>query len=154
MDMDMHYGHGHAAWAWTHSTALIMQHVSGQRTCMDAGMPIKSSVLHPSFSLQFSMLSPASAFQHRGQSSTASHGLVRQCPTMSRPDVFNDDICLSLFQNPSFMSVARGNRLDRCVELHGTGTQPTRSGPTVWRSWLNTMGKFPHLWASRIFTNI
>jgi hypothetical protein len=29
MDMDMHYGHGHAAWAWTHSTALIMQHVSG-----------------------------------------------------------------------------------------------------------------------------
>ncbi len=39
MDMDMHYGHGHAAWAWTHSTALIMQHVSGQWTCMDAGMP-------------------------------------------------------------------------------------------------------------------
>jgi hypothetical protein len=32
----MHYGHGHAAWAWTHSTALIMQHVSGQWTCMDA----------------------------------------------------------------------------------------------------------------------
>jgi hypothetical protein len=32
MDMDMHYGHGHAAWAWTHSTALIMQHGSGQWT--------------------------------------------------------------------------------------------------------------------------
>ncbi len=30
---------GHAAWAWTHSTALIMQHVSGQWTCMDARMP-------------------------------------------------------------------------------------------------------------------
>jgi hypothetical protein len=46
MDMDMHYGHGHAAWAWTLSTALIMQHVSGQWTCMDAGMLIKSSVRH------------------------------------------------------------------------------------------------------------
>ncbi len=27
------------AWAWAHSTALIMQHVSGQWICMDAGMP-------------------------------------------------------------------------------------------------------------------
>jgi hypothetical protein len=51
MDMDMHYGHGHAAWAWTHSTALIMQHVSGQRICMDAGVPIKSSVRHRKFSV-------------------------------------------------------------------------------------------------------
>jgi hypothetical protein len=38
MDMDMQYGHGHAAWAWTHRTALVMQHISGQWTCMDAGM--------------------------------------------------------------------------------------------------------------------
>ncbi len=37
MDMDMQYGHGHAAWTCTRSTALVMQHVSGQWTCMDAG---------------------------------------------------------------------------------------------------------------------
>jgi hypothetical protein len=66
MDMDMQYGHGHAAWTCTRSTALVMQHVSGQWTCMDAGMPIKSSTL-----------SPASAFRHRGQSGTAGHGTVR-----------------------------------------------------------------------------
>jgi hypothetical protein len=29
MDTDMQYGHGHAAWRWTHSTALVMQHGSG-----------------------------------------------------------------------------------------------------------------------------
>jgi hypothetical protein len=27
--MYMQYGHGHAAWTWTHSTALVMQHGSG-----------------------------------------------------------------------------------------------------------------------------
>ncbi len=32
---------------------------------------------------QFITLSPASAFRHRGQSGTASHGLVRQCPAMA-----------------------------------------------------------------------
>jgi hypothetical protein len=41
MDIDMQYGLGHA-----HNTALVMQHGSGQLTCMDAGMPIKSSVRH------------------------------------------------------------------------------------------------------------
>jgi hypothetical protein len=29
MDTDMLYGHGHVAWTWTHSTALVMQHGSG-----------------------------------------------------------------------------------------------------------------------------
>jgi hypothetical protein len=31
MDTDMQYGHGHAAWTWTHSTALVMQSVSGSQ---------------------------------------------------------------------------------------------------------------------------
>jgi hypothetical protein len=45
LDIDMRHGHrtqsghGHAAWTWTCSTDLIMQHGSGQWTCMDAGMP-------------------------------------------------------------------------------------------------------------------
>jgi hypothetical protein len=51
MDMDMQYGHGHAAWTCTRTTPLVMQHVSGQWTCMDAGMPIKSSVQHHYFSV-------------------------------------------------------------------------------------------------------
>jgi hypothetical protein len=46
MDMQHGHGHGHAAWTCTRSTVLVMQHVSGQWTCMDAGMPIKSSVRH------------------------------------------------------------------------------------------------------------
>ncbi len=56
IDMDMHYGHGNAARPWTHSTALIMQHVSGQWTFMDAGMPIKSSVRHRKFSVSLRRL--------------------------------------------------------------------------------------------------
>ncbi len=81
MDMDMHYGHGHAAWAWTHSIALIMQHVSGQWTCMDAGMPIKSSVRHRQFSVGLRRYSGI-GIRHHGQSGNTSHGPVRQCPAM------------------------------------------------------------------------
>ncbi len=70
MDMDMQYGHavwtwtcsmdmdghGHAARTWTRSTDLVMQHGSGQWTCMDARMPIKSSVWHRQFSLSLQRL--------------------------------------------------------------------------------------------------
>ncbi len=43
-------------WTWTRSTALVMQHVSGQWTCMDAGVPIKSSVRHRKFSVNLQRL--------------------------------------------------------------------------------------------------
>jgi hypothetical protein len=29
IDIDMEHGHGHAVWTWTCSTALVMQHGSG-----------------------------------------------------------------------------------------------------------------------------
>jgi hypothetical protein len=54
--MDMQHWHGHATWTWTcsidtdmqhgHGHDLVMQHGSGQWTCMDAQMLIKSSVRH------------------------------------------------------------------------------------------------------------
>ncbi len=56
MDMDLQYGHGHAAWTWTRNTASVMQHGSGQWTCMDAGMPIKSSVQPCYFSVSLQCL--------------------------------------------------------------------------------------------------
>jgi hypothetical protein len=59
----MQYGHGHAEWAWTCSMGIDMDMQHGQghvariwscgmdldrdmHGCMDAGMPIKSSVRH------------------------------------------------------------------------------------------------------------
>jgi hypothetical protein len=46
MEIDLQYGHEHAAWTWTSSKNLVMQQGSGQWICMDAEMPIKSSVQH------------------------------------------------------------------------------------------------------------
>jgi hypothetical protein len=46
MDREMQRGHGHTTRIWSCSKDLLMQYGSGQWTCMDAGMPIKSSVWH------------------------------------------------------------------------------------------------------------
>jgi hypothetical protein len=79
MDTDMQYGHGQASWTWTHSTALVMQHGSDNGhawmpECRNADKQLSPASL---VFRKFTMLSPASAFQHHGQSGTASHGLVR-----------------------------------------------------------------------------
>ncbi len=78
MDMQHGHGHGHAAWTRSCSTALVMQHVSGQWTCMDAGMPECDKEFSPAslFFPLFTTLSLALAFRHRGQSGTAGHGPV------------------------------------------------------------------------------
>jgi hypothetical protein len=69
MDMDTQHGFGHAAWTWT-----VDMH-----GCMDAGMPIKSSVWHRQFSVSLQRLI---RHRHSGimvsrQSGTADHGLIR-----------------------------------------------------------------------------
>jgi hypothetical protein len=44
--IDMQHGPGLRAWTWSCSMDFFMQHRPGQQTCMDAGMPIKSSFRH------------------------------------------------------------------------------------------------------------
>ncbi len=89
IDMDMQHGHGHALWTWTCSMGMDTQHSFDNVACiwtMDMhGCRNANKKFSPAslvFCL-FSMLSPASAFRHRGQSGTASHGLVvSACPAM------------------------------------------------------------------------
>ncbi len=83
IDMDMQHGHGHALWTWTCSMGMDTQHSFDNAVCiwtMDMhGCWNANKMFSPALLVfcLFSMLSPASAFRHRGQSGTTSHGLVR-----------------------------------------------------------------------------
>ncbi len=70
MDMAMQHGHGYTARLWSCSMDLAMN-VHGCRSA-DKQLSPASLVFR-----YFTMLSPASAFRHHGQSRTASHRLVR-----------------------------------------------------------------------------
>jgi hypothetical protein len=59
--MQHRHVHGHAPWTWRWTST------------MDAGMPIKRLIRHRLFSVSLQHF----VFRHRGQSGTASHGLVR-----------------------------------------------------------------------------
>jgi hypothetical protein len=75
MDMEMQHGHypqhgfGNAAWIWT----------MDMHGCRNADQKVCPA---PLVFRKFTTLSQALAFRRRGQSGTASHGLVRLCPAM------------------------------------------------------------------------
>jgi hypothetical protein len=83
----MQYGHGHVAWAWTwtcsldkdtySSMDLVMWHGPGQGHAWMHGCRNAETKLCPASLVSASCNSPASAFRHHGQSSTADHGLIR-----------------------------------------------------------------------------
>jgi hypothetical protein len=52
MDMDMQHGHGHAARIWSAAWTWTVD----MHGCMDAGMPIESSVRHRYFSISLQSL--------------------------------------------------------------------------------------------------
>ncbi len=88
IDMDMQHGHGHALWIWTCSMGMDTQYSFDNAACiwtMDMhGCRNADKKFSPASLVfrQFTTLSPASAFRHHGQSGTASHGPVHQCPAM------------------------------------------------------------------------
>ncbi len=71
----MQDGHGHTAQLWSCSMDLAMD----MHGCRNANKKFSPASL---VFRQFTTLSPAPAFQHYGQSGTASHRPVRQCPAM------------------------------------------------------------------------
>ncbi len=81
----MHHGHGDGQVPWE----------------PDANRKVSSASLVFS---QFTTLSPASAFRHRGQSGTASHGLVRQCPVMDSRQRYSSLVYFANFQGNHFGS--------------------------------------------------
>ncbi len=70
MDQNMDVQRGHEAWTWTYTMDMEMAKHHGCRNADKKFIP-PSLVFR-----QFITLSPASAFRHRGQSGTASHGFV------------------------------------------------------------------------------
>jgi hypothetical protein len=71
MDRNMDVQHGHEAWTWTYTIDMEMDKY---HECRNADKKFSPASL---VFRSFITLSPASAFRHRGQSGTASHGLVR-----------------------------------------------------------------------------
>jgi hypothetical protein len=69
----MQYGHGHAARIWLCSMDLDSAH-AWMHGCRNADEKLSLALL---VFRQFILLSPALAFRHHGQSSTAGHGLIR-----------------------------------------------------------------------------
>jgi hypothetical protein len=81
--MNMQHGHGHVVWTWTCSMDIDMQHGFGHAAwiwttnmhgCWNADKKISLASLVFCY---FTLLSLAAEFRHHGQSSTASHKLVR-----------------------------------------------------------------------------
>ncbi len=86
----MHHRHGDGQAPWMPecwNAGMLECWNAGMSECWHAGM-LECQNADKKFSpaslvfRQFITLSPASAFRHRGQSDTASHGLVRQCPAI------------------------------------------------------------------------